>query len=150
MSGTRRKEPVLKTYLVSAFLILISSGLATANTMTCSLKYLDNPYVTDIVGSLVIRDLNGRVEGLLLTEYSTQLFNCDQGILDAYECYGYSARPFEAPKQLNVIGQQVAKGSVVIVVTQNLGSLQNILESRSNMNLRRFVLDVYEINSCDF
>ena len=135
--------------LVLAFLMAVGTPATSADTV-CALSSSVNSSTSDDPDKLIIRRNDLNIKAILMTKYSTKMYNCTDAIVDEYECFGFHDKPFEAPMQLNV-GDTKA-GATVIAATLNLGFLGAYAAggyTPSDYITRRFSIDSYTIESCE-
>ena len=135
--------------LVLAFLMAVGTPAMSADTV-CTLSSSVNSSTADDPDKLIIRRNDLNIKAILMTKYSTKMYNCTDAIVDEYECFGFHDKPFEAPMQLNV-GDTKAGGTVV-ASTLNLGFLGAYAAggyTPSDYITRRFSIDSYMIESCE-
>ena len=135
--------------LVLAFLIAVGTPATSADTV-CTLFSSVNNSTADDPDKLIIRRNDLNIKAILMTKYSTKMYNCTDAIVDEYECFGFQDKPFEAPMQLNV-GDTKA-GAKVVAATLNLGFLGAYAAggyTPSDYITRRFSIDSYTIESCE-
>ena len=135
--------------LVLAFLMTLGTPAMSADTV-CTLSSSVNSSTSDDPDKLIIRRNDLNIKAILMTKYSTKMYNCTDAIVDEYECFGFHDKPFEAPMQLNV-GDTKA-GATVVAATLNLGFLGAYAAggyTPSDYVTRRFTIDSYTIESCE-
>jgi len=132
-----------------AFLLTLGTPATSADTV-CTLSSGVNSSAADDPDKLIIRRNDLNIKAILMTKYSTKMYNCTDAIVDEYECFGFHDKPFEAPMQLNV-GDTKA-GATVVSATLNLGFLGAYAAdgyTPSDYITRRFSIDSYTIESCE-
>ena len=135
--------------LVLAFLMAVGTPATSADTV-CTLSSSVTSSTSDDADKLIIRRNDLNIKAILMTKYSTKMYNCTDAIVDEYECFGFHDKPFEAPMQLNV-GDTKA-GATVVAATLNLGFLGAYAAggyTPSDYITRRFSIDSYTIESCE-
>ena len=135
--------------LVLAFLMAVGTPAMSADTV-CTLSSSVTSSTADDPDKLIIRRNDLNIKAILMTKYSTKMYNCTDAIVDEYECFGFHDKPFEAPMQLNV-GDTKA-GATVVAATLNLGFLGAYAAggyTPSDYITRRFSIDSYMIESCE-
>ena len=135
--------------LVLAFLMTLGTPATSADTV-CTLSSSVNSSTSDDPDKLIISRNDLNIKAILMTKYSTKMYNCTDAIVDEYECFGFHDKPFEAPMQLNV-GDTKA-GATVVAATLNLGFLGAYAAggyTPSDYVTRRFTIDSYTIESCE-
>ena len=135
--------------ILISFLLTVGTPATSADTV-CTLSSSVNSSAADDPDKLIIRRNDLNIKAILMTKYSTKMYNCTNAIVDEYECFGFHDKPFEAPMQLNV-GDTKA-GATVVAATLNLGFLGAYAAggyTPSDYITRRFSIDSYTIESCE-
>jgi hypothetical protein len=98
---------------------------------------------------LIVRDDITGKKAILMTEHLTRIYECAADIIYKYECYGFMDPSFGAPTQLNIT--DTAAGGEVVAISLNLAFLKKYANDgyeSKNMDMRRFSVDNYLIDSC--
>lgn len=135
--------------ILLAFLVTVGTPAMSADTV-CTLSTSVTSSTSDDPDKLIIRRNDLNIRAILMTKYSTKMYNCTDAIVDEYECFGFHDKPFEAPMQLNV-GDTKA-GATVVAATLNLRFLRAYAAggyTPSDYITRRFSIDSYMIESCE-
>ena len=132
-----------------AVILTLITSFATANVS----RVLSPTYVYGDTGyepKLVIQDSNADVQAVLITKTETTVYNCFEATADEHECYGFGAKPYEEPSQLNV--SDVKIGGIVVSTKLKLAFLGAYAAGNftaSDEITRRFSIDSYTIESCE-
>ena len=132
-----------------SLLVTVGTSANSADTV-CALSSSVLSSTSDDPDKLIIRRNDLNIKAILMTKYSTKMYNCTDAIVDEYECFGFHDKPFEAPTQLNV-GDTKA-GAMVVAATLDLGFLGAYAAggyTPSDYITRRFSIDSYTIESCE-
>lgn len=136
----------LATVSVSAASMAATAKASTLQCQIGSTYQFANP---NQLNDLVINTRTKPIKAIMISQYFTKVYDCFEAITDAYECYGFNQKPFEAPSQLNISSTEV--GSLVIFSTLNLGFVSSYSDSgfqASDRTSRRIAIDSYTIKSC--
>ena len=136
---------------ICAVFLLLGANAAWAD-FSCKLSSNNKYSSLEDEDELLIRSRTLNTKAILITKYGPKVFNCVDAILHEYECYGFMEKPFEAPMQLNVIGDGMHAGTEVIHTVLNLGFLGEYSSNRyvpSDFETRRFSIDTYTVKHCD-
>jgi len=136
---------------LAAFSISTASIMTTAkaSTLQCQIGPTSQFANPNQLNDLVINPRTKPIKAILISQYFSEVYDCVEAITDAYECYGFHQKPFEAPSQLNISSTEV--GSLVISSTLNLGFVSSYSDSgfqAGDRTSRRIAIDTYTIKSC--